>query len=74
MDGLYTEDYPLVMFESQATVEGEPRGFVFDAISHFVNCVLRGDKPLVSAYDGLMITKALTAMVESAEKGQPVDL
>ncbi|MCE5216088.1 Gfo/Idh/MocA family oxidoreductase [bacterium] len=55
-------------------VDGEPRGFVFDAISHFVNCVLRGEEPLVDAHDGLMITKALTAMVESAEKGQPVDL
>ena len=55
-------------------VDGEPRGFVFDATSHFVNCILRGEQPLITAHDGLMVTKALVAMVESAETGEPVDL
>jgi predicted dehydrogenase len=55
-------------------VDGEPRGFVFDAISHFVNCVLRGEQPLVSSHDGVMITKALAAMVESAQTGKTVEL
>lgn len=55
-------------------VDGEPRGFVFDATSHFVNCLLRDEEPMITAHDGLMVTKALAAMVESAEKGEPVDL
>jgi predicted dehydrogenase len=55
-------------------VAGEPRGFVFEAISHFVNCVLRGEQPLITGHDGLMVTKALVAMVESAERGVPVEL
>ena len=55
-------------------VAGEPRGFVFDAVAHFVNCLLRGEQPLITGHDGLMITKALAAMVESAETGMPVEL
>ncbi|MFO7947942.1 MAG: Gfo/Idh/MocA family oxidoreductase [Armatimonadota bacterium] len=55
-------------------VMGEPVGFVNQAIKHFFNCCLRDDEPLITGHDGLMITKALVAMVESAEKGEPVDL
>lgn len=55
-------------------VQGQPRGFVFDAIAHFVDCVLRGEQPLITGHDGLMITRALAAMVESAQTGQPVEL
>lgn len=55
-------------------VAGEPRGFVYDALVHFVNCLLRDEEPLITGHDGLMITKALAAMVESAETGQPVNL
>lgn len=55
-------------------VHGEPRGFVFDAIAHFVNCVLRDEEPMITAYDGLAITRALVAMVQSAESGEVVEL
>ena len=55
-------------------VEGEPRGFTFDATAHFINCLLRGEEPLITGHDGLMVTKALAAMVESAEKGEAVEL
>jgi len=55
-------------------VMGEPVGFVNQSIKHFINSVLLGREPLITGYDGLMITKALAAMVESAETGQPVDL
>ena len=55
-------------------VMGEPVGFVNQAVKHFINSVLLGHEPLITGHDGLMITKALVAMVESAEKGQPVDL
>jgi len=55
-------------------VEGEPRGFVFDAIAHFVNSVLRDEQPLITGHDGLMVTKALVAMVQAAETGEAVEL
>ncbi len=69
-----TEDrYRLEGFTS-GDVMGEPRGFVRAAITHWVNCCLRGEEPLITAEDGLHTTKALAAMVESAESGQPVEL
>lgn len=55
-------------------VMGEPVGFVNQGIKHFINSVLLGREPLITGYDGLMITKALAAMVESAETGEPVEL
>ncbi len=55
-------------------VMGEPVGFFNQGIKHFINSVLLGQEPLITGYDGLMITKALAAMVESAGKGEPVDL
>ncbi|MBC7288531.1 MAG: Gfo/Idh/MocA family oxidoreductase [Armatimonadetes bacterium] len=55
-------------------VHGEPRGFVFDAIAHFVNCVLLDEEPMITGHDGLAVTRALVAMVESARTGQVVEL
>ena len=55
-------------------VHGEPRGFVFDALAHFVNCVLRDEEPMITGYDGLAVTRALVAMVKSAETGEVVEL
>ncbi len=55
-------------------VMGEPVGFVNQSIKHWVNSVLLDKEPLITGYDGLMITRALAAMVQSAETGQPVDL
>ena len=55
-------------------VFGQPVGFVRNAIEHFVNCCLTDAEPLITGEDGLHITRALAAMVESAETGEPVDL
>jgi len=55
-------------------VMGEPVGFVNQSIKHFINSVLLGQEPLITGHDGLMITKALVAMVESADREEPVDL
>jgi predicted dehydrogenase len=55
-------------------VMGVPVGFVYQAFQHFVNCCLRNQTPLITGEDGLQITKALVAMVESAETGQIVEL
>jgi predicted dehydrogenase len=55
-------------------VMGVPVGFVYQAFQHFVNCCLRNQTPLITGEDGLQITKALVAMVESAETGKIVEL
>lgn len=55
-------------------VMGVPVGFVYQAFQHFVNCCLRNQTPLITGEDGLQITRALVAMVESAETGQIVEL
>jgi predicted dehydrogenase len=55
-------------------VHGEPRGFVVDAIAHFVNCVLRDEEPMITAQDGLAVTRALVAMVASAQTGEVIEL
>lgn len=57
-----------------SNVMGQPVGFVRNAIEHFVNCCLTGEEPLITGEDGLQITRALAAMVESAQTGQPVEL
>lgn len=55
-------------------VMGVPVGFVYQAFQHFVNCCLRDETPLITGEDGLAITKALVAMVKSAETGEVVDV
>ena len=56
------------------TVMGAPRGFVYDAVCHFVNCCLTDEEPLITGDDGLALTKTLCAVVDSAEKGEPVEI
>lgn len=58
----------------QGDVMGEPVGFVHQAIKHFINSVLSGAEPLITGHDGLQITRALAAMVESADTGKIVEL
>ena len=44
-------------------------------VSHFVNCVETGEKPITSAESGLRVVKAMEAATESiAKRGQPVEL
>lgn len=54
----------------------EPRmsGFVLEAISRFVDAVLYDRPVLASGEDGLLVTRVLTAITESAASGRPVDL
>jgi predicted dehydrogenase len=55
-------------------VMGEPRGFVRDAIEHFVDCVLDDREPLITGEDGLAITRTLCAVIEAAETEKAVEL
>ena len=56
------------------TVRGRPVGFVVEALRHFVDAVLAGRDPEPSGEDGLMVLKTTAAIVESAEKGVPVEI
>jgi predicted dehydrogenase len=49
-------------------------GFVLESVARFVDAVA-DDRPLLaSGEDGLLVTRTLAAIAESAESGQPVDL
>lgn len=54
----------------------EPRmsGFVLEAIARFVDAVVYDQPVLASGEDGLLVTRVLTAVAESARSGRPVDL
>jgi len=56
------------------TLHGEPVGTVYEAVKHFVKCVLEDRPTMVTARDGVAVTKIICAIMESAEKGRPVEL
>ena len=49
-------------------------GFVLEAIARFVDAVADDQPVLASGEDGLVVTRVLTAITESAKTGRPVDL
>jgi predicted dehydrogenase len=49
-------------------------GFVLEAIARFVDAVANDQPVLASGEDGLLVTRVLTAITESAASGRPVDL
>jgi len=44
---------------------GQQSGFTYAVSRHFVDCALEGKRPLVTAEDGLALTRALCAIVQS---------
>jgi len=59
---------------AQPVVHGKPVGFTIESIRHFLDCVIRGEQPLVTGHDGLMATKIVCGIHESAESGKIVEL
>ena len=55
-------------------VYGKLKGFCFDSILHFLDCVETGSKPIVTAHDGIENVRTLEAMSKSLELGRPVDI
>ena len=50
-------------------------GFTTEASRHFVDCCLTGGAPIVTAADGLAVTRTICALVESADNdGKVIDL
>ncbi|MFW6162037.1 MAG: Gfo/Idh/MocA family protein [Planctomycetota bacterium] len=53
----------------------QPGGFTYRASCHFVDCALEGRPPLVTAADGLALTRILCAIVASCEQdGAVIDV
>jgi len=65
-------EYPDVMVFPE--VFGQHHGFAVASIRHFAECVLQDLPPLVTGEDGLKVTEVVCAILESAEKGEPVVL
>jgi predicted dehydrogenase len=71
----YTQDSSNLPDILGVTFDGNsPRmsGFVLEAIARFVDAVVDDQPVLVSGEDGLMVTRVLAAIEESARSGQPV--
>jgi predicted dehydrogenase len=49
-------------------------GFVLESIARFVDAVVSDTPVVASGEDGLLVTRVLTAIEESASSGRPVDL
>jgi hypothetical protein len=61
-------EYP----HSSETIYGRGRGFPYDSTYHFLECIIEDKEPINNEIDGLMNTAILCAMLDSAEKGEPV--
>jgi len=59
---------------AQNLVHGKLKGFCYDSILHFLDCVETGAQPICTAEDGIENTRTLVAMSESLETGQPVEV
>jgi predicted dehydrogenase len=49
-------------------------GFVLDSIAYFVDAITRNTPVLATAEDGIAVTRAICAVIESAQTGAPVYL
>ena len=70
---MYTDDkvtVPDVIV--QDSIFGNPKGFAFESIRGFVDCVLSGREFPVTLYDAARASLALLAVMESAKTRQPV--
>lgn len=59
---------------AENVVYGKLKGFCYDSIIHFMECIDKGETPMVSALDGVENTRTLEAMSRSLEIGEPVTI
>lgn len=59
---------------AQNKIYGQFKGFCYDSIIHFVDCVNKGIKPMAGSNDGVENTRTLEALSKSIEIGAPVDV
>ena len=56
------------------TMYGYGKGFPYDSIYHFLECIIEDREPINNETDGLMNTAILCAILNSAEKEEPVKI
>jgi predicted dehydrogenase len=69
----YTDDtvtIPDVLVQN--SIFGKPKGFAFESIRAFVDCILDGSEFPVTIYDAANTSLALLAIMESARTRTPV--
>ncbi|HTZ50608.1 MAG TPA: Gfo/Idh/MocA family oxidoreductase [Spirochaetia bacterium] len=59
---------------AQNLVYGKLKGFCYDSILHFLDCIQNGTGLICNANDGIENTRTLEAMSRSLESGQPVEI
>ena len=72
---MYTDEkvtVPDVLVQNH--IFGNPKGFAFESIRSFVDCLLTGEEFHVSLEDAANTSLAILAIMESAEKRMPVDV
>lgn len=71
----YTEDKVIVPdIIVQNSIFGQPKGFAFESIRAFVDCVLSGKEFPVTVYDAANTTLTILAIMESAKTRTPVEV
>ena len=58
----------------QHSIFGFPKGFAFESIRGFVDCILSGQEFPVTVYDAANTSLALLAIIDSAQKRMPVEV
>ena len=72
---LYTDDKVVVPdVIVQNSVFGKPKGFAFESIRGFIDCLLDGSDFPVSVYDAANTTLAILAIMESSKTRMPVEV
>lgn len=59
---------------AQNLVYGRLKGFCYDSILHFLDCIENGTNLICDGIDGIENTRTLEAMSNSLESGQPVKI
>ncbi|NLK08649.1 MAG: Gfo/Idh/MocA family oxidoreductase [Firmicutes bacterium] len=55
-------------------IHGKAKGFAYESIRHFVDCLVTGEEFLVSMYDAANTSLVVLAILESARTGKPVQV
>jgi predicted dehydrogenase len=70
---IFTQEHG-VPVNRELIVEPDPAMGRVNAVTHFVDCLTTGQKPISPGTDGLRIMRILDAMYQSAETGKAVDI
>jgi predicted dehydrogenase len=55
-------------------VHGKAKGFAYESVRHFIDCMIGGDDFLVSLDDAVNTSLVVLAIMESAKKGNSIEV